>query len=286
MRSFKIQKNLTTQRTDNINRYFREVNVFPTLTPEEEFEIATRAKNGDQKAKELLINSNLKFVISIAKHYSNPNYAPLSDLISEGNIGLIEAAETFDPSTGFKFISYAVWRIRKQIYKYLNEKSRQIYLPNNLIKDLSLVKKTEDFLVQNLEREVSIDEILENIDKNSLTLSIESLRTFLISEIKTIPLENNSNEDEFSPIDTLQSDSQTDSFSKDFDAYFKLKAIASMLNPIEKDIFFKKNGIGLKEPMTFFDIAKEYERSPEWARQIFRKTIRKLKTRSKKLLIQ
>ena len=132
MREFKIT-NRITNTTDNVNRYFNEISKYEILSPEKEAELAIKSKEGDEKAKDSILKSNLRFVVSVAKAYQSTN-VPLEDLISEGNKGLVEAIETFDSTNGFKFISYAVWHIRKNIFLYLNNYSRSIRLPSNVIR--------------------------------------------------------------------------------------------------------------------------------------------------------
>jgi RNA polymerase primary sigma factor len=130
MRDFKILVRYANP-TESLSRYFTEISKEEILTPEKEAELAFLAKEGDEKAKDKLIKSNLRFVVSVAKAYANNNI-PLEDLISEGNKGLIEASDLFDPSTGFKFISYAVWHIRKYIFLYINNLSRSVRIPTNV----------------------------------------------------------------------------------------------------------------------------------------------------------
>ena len=145
MREFKII-NRITNTTDNISRYFSEINKYEILTPEKEAELAVKSKNGDLKAKELILKSNLRFVVSVAKAYASPQN-PLEDLISEGNKGLVESIETFDPSTGFKFISYAVWHIRKNIFLYLNNVSRSVRIPSNITQQLRQYHTMEESFI-------------------------------------------------------------------------------------------------------------------------------------------
>jgi len=134
MREFKII-NRITGTSDNLTRYFNEISKYEILSPEKEAELATMARGGDTKAKEKILKSNLRFVISVAKSYVS-EHSPLEDLISEGNKGLVEAIENFDPSNGFKFISYAVWHIRKNMLLYINNYSRVIRIPTNINQEM------------------------------------------------------------------------------------------------------------------------------------------------------
>lgn len=158
MREFKLTDRFTL-RSSGIDRYFAEVTNIPILTPEEEAKVAKKAANGDSTASETLIKSNLRFVISVAKLYHNGSVSRFEDLINEGNIGLLEAAKDFDPSTGFKFISYAIWYIRKYMLKYLDDNVRQVRIPSNKIVTLNKMRKIESDLSNELERYPSVEEL-------------------------------------------------------------------------------------------------------------------------------
>jgi len=155
---------------DSIGKYFKDVRNTELLTPEEEIELAIRIQGGDEEAIEALVMGNLKFVISIAKEYQNQGLS-LADLISEGNFGLIKAAERFDPSRGFRFISYAVWWIKQSILQSLNDNSRMIRLPANVINKLAKIKKEIEKFEKEFERAPELGEILnEDDDEEDLTI--------------------------------------------------------------------------------------------------------------------
>lgn len=160
MRQIKITEK-KTNRTVNMNRYFDEINRQRLLTVEEEVEAAEKARNGDKDSIDLLVNSNLRFVISVAKVYSNGNLSKLEDLINEGNMGLVEAAKTFDPSTGFKFISYAVWQIRKYMLKYLTDNTRNVRIPSNKAQIIYKLREFESDLSHELDRQPTLEEIYD-----------------------------------------------------------------------------------------------------------------------------
>ena len=155
MRQFKIQKNLTNRSEISIEKYFNDVKKQKTITPEEEVELALRIKKGDKLALEKLVNANLKFVISVAKQYQNSGME-FGDLINEGNLGLIKAAEKFDETKGFKFISFAVWWIRQSIIEAISNKKRMIRIPSNKNLLSSKYSRALSSLAQNLEREPSV----------------------------------------------------------------------------------------------------------------------------------
>ena len=163
MRQLKITKQITSRDTPSIDKYLQEIGRIHLITPEEEVELATRIKNGDAAALDRLVKSNLRFVVSVAKQYQNQGLT-LPDLINEGNIGLIKAAERFDETKGFKFISYAVWWIRQSILQALTEQARLIRLPLNKIGALNRINRSFNTLEQYFEREPSPEEVAEDLE--------------------------------------------------------------------------------------------------------------------------
>lgn len=159
MKDVKIS-NKIINRTSITSRYFRDMSNIKQLSPADEYKIAIKAAGGDIDSRNILVKSNLRFVISIAKMYNGGSDHKFEDLINEGNLGLVEAADTFDPSLGFKFISHAIWYIRKNIFRYLTDNSRQVRLPNSMINSLNSLRKIESELTQTLGRDVSSDEII------------------------------------------------------------------------------------------------------------------------------
>src|SRR6186713_1768103 len=163
MRQLKITKSITNRESQSLEKYLQEIGKVDLLTPEKEVELAQRIKAGDQRALETLTKANLRFVVSVAKQYQNQGLS-LSDLINEGNLGLIKAAQRFDETRGFKFISYAVWWIRQSILQALAEQSRIVRLPLNKIGAINKINKTMSMLEQDLEREPSFDQLSEVLD--------------------------------------------------------------------------------------------------------------------------
>lgn len=165
MRAFQISRERNmANRSKNLNRYLRDVNQHRVLTPEEEAEVAVRAQQGDPEARQTLVNSNLRFVISVAKTYAGEGGTRLEDLINEGNMGLVEAAQDFDPSTGFKFISYAIWHIKKNILKHLSNQARTVRVPQNGITAIRRLRKIEDRLASELGRLPLESELMERYE--------------------------------------------------------------------------------------------------------------------------
>ena len=273
MREFKII-NRITNTTDNLTRYFNEISKYEILSPEKEAELATMAKNGDAKAKEAVLKSNLRFVVSVAKSYVS-THSPLEDLISEGNKGLVEAIENFDPSNGFKFISYAVWHIRKNILIYLNNYSRAIRIPINVNQEMRKYHEIEGSFISYNGREPSIEEMLEIIENpdSGFSISNNAIETIKNNPI-SIPLENygSDNEESMSPLNWLQSSDNTDGVIVNDDLRKTIMSVISELKPMEREITILKYGLGeSKEPMSYKSIAEKLERTPEWARGIYKK---------------
>src|SRR6202162_3183818 len=158
MRQLKITKSITNRESQSLEKYLQEIGKVELITPEEEVKLAIRIKQGDQKALDKLTKANLRFVVSVAKQYQNQGLT-LGDLINEGNLGLIKAAERFDETRGFKFISYAVWWIRQSILQALAEQSRIVRLPLNKIGSLNKINKAFAKLEQEFEREPSAEEL-------------------------------------------------------------------------------------------------------------------------------
>ena len=162
MKAFQISRERSrANRTSNFNRYLRDVNQYPVLTPEEEAKIAVKAQQGDPEARQALVNSNLRFVISVAKTYAGEGGTRLEDLVNEGNLGLVEAAQDFDPTTGFKFISYAIWHIKKNMLKYLTSNARTVRVPQNGVQAIRRLRQIEDRLASELGRLPLESELME-----------------------------------------------------------------------------------------------------------------------------
>src|SRR5712675_2096697 len=162
MRQLKISKQITNRESQSLDKYLQEIGKVDLLTPDEEVELAKRIKEGDQIALEKLVKANLRFVVSVSKQYQNQGMS-LPDLINEGNLGLIKAAQRFDETRGFKFISYAVWWIRQSILQSLAEKSRIVRLPLNKIGAINKINKAFSKLEQEYEREPSREEIAKEL---------------------------------------------------------------------------------------------------------------------------
>jgi RNA polymerase primary sigma factor len=279
VRQLKIASDKITKRTDNTSRYFNEVDRRTLLSTEEEFRVGQLAQQGDEAAIEKLISANLRFVISVAKQYSGTGVL-LDDLICQGNIGLCDAARTFDPSRGFKFISYAVWHIRKEILSYLNSDYRTVRIPQNVLNDLVKIRKADESIIQVEGRYGTVDELHDELTRRGYDMSINQINRISQADSKNVPLESNEiDPDRSSPIDWLNSDSNpTDNLDK-LDLEKSISMALNQLTPMQKDIVCRRLGIGYPEIEAFSTISGRYGKSPEWARQIYTKSIRLLKVK-------
>jgi len=267
MRQLKIVKSITNRESQSLEKYLQEIGKEDLLTPEEEVELARRIKQGDREALEKLVRANLRFVVSVAKQYQNQGL-PLSDLINEGNLGLIKAAERFDETRGFKFISYAVWWIRQSILQALAENSRIVRLPLNKVGSLNKIHKAYTQLEQEYEREPTPEEIAELTGLNPRDIE----KTMGLSG-KYSSLDAPFQEGE----DGTLKDVVADDTTPKADEYLikkesMQKDILRILNKhLDKDVaeiirlFF---GIGEPYPMSVEDIAEKMGMSKERVRQL------------------
>lgn len=254
---------------DNIGMYFKDVRKSVILTPKEELKLAERIREGDDKAIDLLVKANLKFVISVAKEYQNQGL-PLSDLISEGNYGLIKAAKRFDHEKGFRFISYAVWWVRQSILQSLNDNARMVRLPANVINKITyLNKEIAKFEFIN-EREPVYGEIFDK-DKEVMDL-VYYPKCFSLNE--TI----NEEGDELIELIPNHDDEQDSQIEIDNRVKNELQKTLSVLDEREKEIIENYFGINTDiQPMTLEAIGEKYNLTKERIRQIKEKAIRKLR---------
>jgi RNA polymerase primary sigma factor len=288
MRQFKVTER-KTDRTSVLDKYFSDISKIPILSPEEENELTIRVKNGDEIAKEKLIRANLRFVVSVAKSYAGPKF-PLMDLISQGNIGLIESAERFDPSTGFKFISYAIWRIRKNILDYMSVHSRTIKVPRNVLTCLSEIKKIHIEYNQKYERDATVAEIKERFsemtDKKWVTQKMENIMDGMAADSFNIPLELRNGEDEDSvkaPISWIQSEYDAEDSIKESDAQAMAERLLDVLTLREKKVVMDRMGKNWGFKRSFGDIGKQFGESEAWALRTYNKAMQKLKIKGRRL---
>ena len=282
MRQLKITKSITNRESASLDKYLQEIGREELVSPEEEVELSQRIRKGDQEALEKLTRANLRFVVSVAKQYQNQGLS-LPDLINEGNLGLIKAAEKFDETRGCKFISYAVWWIRQSILQALAEQSRIVRLPLNQVGSLNKINKALGKFEQEYERQPSNEELAEMIDipkdKISDTLRVGSRHVSV--DAPFVEGEDNSlldvlpNDDSPSADKTLVNESLNT----------EIERALSTLTDREREIIKSFFGIGCQE-MTLEEIGERFGLTRERVRQIKEKAIRRLKSPSRSKLLK
>ena len=281
MRQLKITKSITNRESASLDKYLQEIGREDLITVEEEVELAQAIKKGDRKALEKLTRANLRFVVSVAKQYQNQGLS-LPDLINEGNLGLIKAAEKFDETRGFKFISYAVWWIRQSILQALAEQSRIVRLPLNQVGSLNKIGKVLSRFEQENERRPSTEELAEELDipVEKITDTLKVSGRHVSVDAPFVEGEDNSLLDVLVNEDTPNTDGTLmyESLSREID-----RALAT-LTERESDIIKMFLGIGCQE-VTLEEIGDKFGLTRERVRQIKEKAIRRLRqgTRSKLL---
>lgn len=281
MKQIKIGETFTNS-TPNIDRYFTDMRSEKKLTPKEEVDLAQRIKCGDKAALDTLIKSNLRFVVSVAKQYS-ANEEMLAELISQGNIGLIDAAKTFDETKGFKFISYAVWHIRKEILKYLESIQRTIRIPDHVNRALSQANKVEIFLANKLGRAPSVAEIVDEMERNDISISAETLTHMIAVSAKGVQLESDDPDEEFAPINWLSSDSEPMEALLNEDKMEMLRIFSKNLTAVEKEVIVLRLGFKNGLVTSYAAISEKFGKTPEWGRTTYFKAIKKMKRSARQL---
>lgn len=280
MRQLKITKQVTNQDTLSLEKYLREIGKVTLISPEEEVALAKQIRQGDQNALECMVKANLRFVVSVAKQYQNQGLG-LSDLINEGNLGLIKAAQRFDETRGFKFISYAVWWIRQSILQAIAEQSRIVKLPLNRIGSINKVNKAMAALEQQFEREPSVDELSELLELAPVDVK-EALRSSSRHLSMDAPLTHDDEGnlyDVILPADALMPDNELNSES----LHSEIERILHTLSDKEAEVVRLYYGLGGSHQMSLEEIGEKVNLTRERVRQIKEKAIRKMKstTRSK-----
>ena len=282
MRQLKITKSITNRESASLDKYLQEIGREELVTPDEEVELAQRIRKGDQEALEKLTRANLRFVVSVAKQYQNQGLS-LPDHINEGNLGLIKAAEKFDETRGFKFISYAVWWIRQSILQALAEQSRIVRLPLNQVGSLNKINKALTRFEQENERQPTNEELSEMIDvpkdKISDTLRVGSRHVSV--DAPFVEGEDNSLLDVIPNDDSPSADRGLVNESLNTE----IERALSTLTDREREIIKSFFGIGCQE-MTLEEIGERFGLTRERVRQIKEKAIRRLKSPSRSKLLK
>lgn len=282
MRQLKIAHKITTRESLALDKYLNDIGKIPMLTPEEEVRLAQRIREGDQDALDEMTRGNLRFVVSVAKQYQNQGLS-LSDLINEGNVGLIKAARRFDETKGFKFISYAVWWIRQSILQAIVENSRIVRMPLNKVGSYNKVNEAYIHFVQLAEREPTDDELADLLD-----MSPREVQTMMLSTVRHVSLDApiaNSEDSDATMLDLYSSD---DAPEPDLNlmAESLREEVAhglAMLSPREMEVIASYYGLKGYPALTLEEIAELYGLTRERVRQIKERAIRRLRKSSKAL---
>ena len=284
MRQLKITKSITNRESQSLEKYLQEIGKVDLISPEEEVQLAVLIRKGDQRALDRLTKANLRFVVSVAKQYQNQGLT-LPDLINEGNVGLIKAAQRFDETRGFKFISYAVWWIRQSILQSLAEQSRIVRLPLNKVGLSNRISKAFSQLEQEFEREPSADEIAMLLD-----VETEEVAFTLSASARHISMDQPFTEgEEGSLIDTLENPNADSS-----DMYLVFNASLteeinrslSSLTDRQKEVIQYFFGIGVDHALSLEDIGARFNLTRERVRQIKDKALNKLRSVSRCKLLR
>ena len=285
MRQLKITKQVTNRETASLDKYLQEIGRVDLISAEEEVELARKIKDGDQAALEKMVKANLRFVVSVSKQYQNQGLT-LPDLINEGNLGLIKAAQRFDETRGFKFISYAVWWIRQSILQALAEQSRIVRLPLNKIGSINKINKAFAQLEQKFERPPNADELADMLDLTTQEVK-QSLRNAGRHVSVDAPLKDG-DESSSNMYEVLQSGDSpspengliTESLRRE------IERSLSTLTTREADVVRLYFGLNGQHPMTLEEIGERFDLTRERVRQIKEKAIRRLKHTSRSKILK
>ena len=283
MRQLKITKQVTNRETASLDKYLQEIGKVELISAEEEVELAQRIKAGDRIALERLTKANLRFVVSVAKQYQNQGLT-LPDLINEGNMGLIKAAQRFDETRGFKFISYAVWWIRQSILQALAEQSRIVRLPLNKIGSINKINKMYAYLEQAHERVPSAEEIARELD-----MSVSDVKESMKNSGRHISMDAPLVEGEDSNLYDVLSSGESPNPDKELmheSLKTEIERALKNLTPREADVIRLYFGLGENYPMTLEEIGETFELTRERVRQIKEKAIRRLKHTSRSKILK
>ena len=283
MRQLKITKQVTNRDTKSLEKYFQEVSKLDLITADEEVELAVRIKAGDKRALDKLVKANLRFVVSVAKQYQNQGLK-LSDLINEGNLGLVKAAKRFDETRGFKFISYAVWWIRQSILQALAEQSRIVRLPLNKIGSISKINKVYARLEQQNERVPTYVEIA-----NELDTTVRDVKTSMKNSGRHLSMDAPFKEGEESNLyNVLQSNETPTPDSEMIKSGLKIEIDRALqsLSYKEAKVIKMFYGIGRKTSCSLAEIGEEFDLTRERVRQVKQRAIRRLQSKSRNQVLK
>lgn len=282
MRQLKISKSITNRESASLDKYLQEIGHEELLTTDQEVELAQRIRKGDKRALERLTKANLRFVVSVAKQYQNQGLS-LPDLINEGNVGLIKAAEKFDETRGFKFISYAVWWIRQSILQAIAEQSRLVRLPLNQVGRVNKITRELNKFEQEHERKPSVDEIAERVD-----LPEDKIADAMKANSRHVSMDAPiADGEDSSMIDFLAGDSSnTDRELAIESLKAEVSRILKLLTDKEQKVLRAFFGIDGSPEMTLDEIGEKYNLTRERVRQIKEKALRRLRHNTKNKLLK
>lgn len=282
MRQLKISKSITNRESASLDKYLQEIGHEELLTTDQEVELAQRIRKGDKRALERLTKANLRFVVSVAKQYQNQGLS-LPDLINEGNVGLIKAAEKFDETRGFKFISYAVWWIRQSILQAIAEQSRLVRLPLNQVGSVNKITRELNKFEQEHERKPSVDEIAERVD-----LPEDKIADAMKANSRHVSMDAPiADGEDSSMIDFLSGDSSnTDRELAIESLKAEVSRILKLLTDKEQKVLKAFFGIDGSPEMTLDEIGEKYNLTRERVRQIKEKALRRLRHNTKNKLLK
>ena len=282
MRQLKISKSITNRESASLDKYLQEIGHEELLTTDEEVELAQRIRKGDKRALERLTKANLRFVVSVAKQYQNQGLS-LPDLINEGNVGLIKAAEKFDETRGFKFISYAVWWIRQSVLQAIAEQSRLVRLPLNQVGSVNKITRELNKFEQEHERKPSVDEIAERVD-----LPEDKIADAMKANSRHVSMDAPiADGEDSSMIDFLSGDSSnTDRELAIESLKAEVSRILKLLTDKEQKVLRAFFGIDGSPEMTLDEIGEKYNLTRERVRQIKEKALRRLRHNTKNKLLK
>lgn len=282
MRQLKISKSITNRESASLDKYLQEIGHEELLTTDQEVELAQRIRKGDKSALERLTKANLRFVVSVAKQYQNQGLS-LPDLINEGNVGLIKAAEKFDETRGFKFISYAVWWIRQSILQAIAEQSRLVRLPLNQVGSVNKITRELNKFEQEHERKPSVDEIAERVD-----LPEDKIADAMKANSRHVSMDAPiADGEDSSMIDFLAGDSSnTDKELAIESLKAEVSRILKLLTDKEQKVLRAFFGIDGSPEMTLDEIGEKYNLTRERVRQIKEKALRRLRHNTKNKLLK
>jgi RNA polymerase primary sigma factor len=284
MRQLKITKSITNRESQSLEKYLQEIGKVELISPEEEVKLAIRIKQGDQKALDKLTKANLRFVVSVAKQYQNQGLS-LPDLINEGNLGLIKAAQRFDETRGFKFISYAVWWIRQSILQALAEQSRIVRLPLNKVGLTNRIQKAFSLLEQEFEREPSAEELAEvlelDIEEVSSTLNISARHGSMDT-----PLSEGEDNTLLDVMENPNAERAETNIEHKESLKMEIDRSLKTLTERQKEVICYFFGIGVDHPMSLEDIGDKFNLTRERVRQIKDKAITKLRSNSRSKMLR